>query len=72
MLLSGLVAIAAGAMIALQLPYSADWAIGLLVGINLLSTGISFIVPALAGRKSPGPAVPAAPSAPPSGGPAAA
>jgi uncharacterized membrane protein HdeD (DUF308 family) len=51
MLSSGIVAIAVGLMIAYQLPSSAAWAIGLLAGINLLSTGISFIVLALAGRR---------------------
>jgi uncharacterized membrane protein HdeD (DUF308 family) len=51
LLLSGLVAIAVGAMIFLQLPSSATWAIGLLVGINLLSTGVSFVFVALAGKR---------------------
>jgi uncharacterized membrane protein HdeD (DUF308 family) len=32
------------------------WAIGLLVGVNLLSTGISFIVVALAGKRGTAPA----------------
>lgn len=50
--ISGIVAIAAGAMIALGLPGSAGWAIGLLAGINLLSTGVSFIVLALAGKRA--------------------
>jgi uncharacterized membrane protein HdeD (DUF308 family) len=50
LLLSGLIAIAVGLVIGLGLPESATWAIGLLVGINLLSTGISFITLALAGR----------------------
>jgi uncharacterized membrane protein HdeD (DUF308 family) len=50
LLLSGLIAIAVGLMIGLGLPGSATWAIGLLVGVNLLSTGISFITLALAGR----------------------
>jgi uncharacterized membrane protein HdeD (DUF308 family) len=59
MLFSGIVAIAVGLMIAYQLPSSAAWAIGLLAGINLLSTGISFIVLALAGRRG-AQAVPAA------------
>lgn len=58
MLLSGLVAIAVGVLIAYELPSSAAWAIGLLAGINLLSTGVSFIVLALAGR-SAGQAAPA-------------
>ncbi len=51
LLLSGLVAIAVGVLIAYELPSSAAWAIGLLAGINLLSTGVSFIVLALAGRR---------------------
>jgi len=51
LLLSGLIAIAVGVMIGLNLPSSATWAIGLLTGINLLSTGVSFIVLALAGRR---------------------
>jgi uncharacterized membrane protein HdeD (DUF308 family) len=52
LLLSGLVAVAVGLMIAAQLPSSAVWAIGLLTGINLLSSGVSFIVLALAGRRA--------------------
>lgn len=51
LMLSGLVAIAVGVLIAYELPSSAEWAIGLLAGINLLSTGISFILVALAGRR---------------------
>ena len=51
LLLSGLVAIAVGVLIAYELPSSATWAIGLLAGVNLLSTGASFIVLALAGRR---------------------
>lgn len=51
LLLSGLVAIAVGALIALQLPSSATWAIGLLAGINMLSTGWGFVFLALAGRR---------------------
>jgi uncharacterized membrane protein HdeD (DUF308 family) len=51
LLLSGLVAIAVGALIALGLPSSATWAIGLLTGVNLISTGLGFVVVALAGRR---------------------
>ena len=51
LLVSGLIAIVVGVMIAAQLPFSAEWAIGLLAGINLLSTGVSFVVLALAGRR---------------------
>ena len=58
LLFSGLIAIAVGVMIAIQLPSSAAWAIGLLTGINLLSSGTSFIVLALVGRRAgPGAAV---------------
>jgi uncharacterized membrane protein HdeD (DUF308 family) len=60
LLLSGLVAAAVGIMIALGLPSSATWAIGLLTGINLLMTGASFIALALAGRRGDVPAVSAA------------
>ena len=56
LLLSGLVAVAVGLMIGFDLPGSATWAIGLLVGVNLLSTGISFIVVALAGKRGTAPA----------------
>jgi uncharacterized membrane protein HdeD (DUF308 family) len=52
LLLSGLIAIAVGVLIAAELPTSAAWAIGLLTGINLLSSGVSFVVLALAGRRS--------------------
>jgi uncharacterized membrane protein HdeD (DUF308 family) len=51
LLLSGLIAVAVGVLIAVELPSSAAWAIGLLAGINLISTGISFIVLALAGKR---------------------
>jgi uncharacterized membrane protein HdeD (DUF308 family) len=53
---SGLIAVAVGLLIAAELPSSAVWAIGLLVGVNLLSTGISFIVVALAGKRGTAPA----------------
>jgi uncharacterized membrane protein HdeD (DUF308 family) len=52
LLLSGLIAVAVGVLIAAELPTSAAWAIGLLAGVNLLSTGVSFIVLALAGRRA--------------------
>lgn len=51
LLLSGLVAIAVGALIAFDLPSSATWAIGLLAGVNLISTGLGFVFVALAGRR---------------------
>ncbi len=49
---SGLVAIAAGLLIALNLPTSAVWALGLLAGINLLFSGWSFIYLALTGKRA--------------------
>jgi len=42
-LLSGLIALLAGGLIAMQLPSSATWAIGLVVGIKMLFSGWSFI-----------------------------
>lgn len=51
MLLAGLVALAVGILILFDLPSSATWAIGLLVGINLLMTGWAYLLlPMLVGR----------------------
>ncbi|MEO8419917.1 MAG: HdeD family acid-resistance protein [Hyphomicrobium sp.] len=52
LLLSGLAALAVGVLIALGLPNSAEWALGLLVGINLLFSGWSYVFLALAGRRA--------------------
>lgn len=51
LLVSGLIAVGIGLMIAAELPSSAGWAIGLLAGVNLISTGVSFIALALASRR---------------------
>jgi uncharacterized membrane protein HdeD (DUF308 family) len=51
MLFAGLLDILIAAMIIAGLPGSAEWAIGLLVGINLLFGGASLIGVALAARK---------------------
>jgi uncharacterized membrane protein HdeD (DUF308 family) len=51
LLLSGLVAIAVGGLIAFELPSSATWAIGLLAGVNLISTGLGFVFLGLTGRR---------------------
>lgn len=51
-LVSGLVAIAAGVLIFLQLPSSATWVIGVLAGIKMIFAGWSFISLALAGHRS--------------------
>jgi uncharacterized membrane protein HdeD (DUF308 family) len=52
MLFSGILDILIAAMIIAGLPGSAEWAIGLLVGINLLFGGASLIGVALAARKA--------------------
>ncbi|QOZ09807.1 HdeD family acid-resistance protein [Bradyrhizobium sp. CCBAU 51765] len=52
LLVSGLVDIAISFMVITGLPSSADWAIGVLVGINLLFGGASLIGMALAARKN--------------------
>jgi uncharacterized membrane protein HdeD (DUF308 family) len=46
-LLSGVLAVAAGVLIGLELPDSSAWTIGLLTGINLLASGVSFLLLAL-------------------------
>ncbi|APG12218.1 uncharacterized membrane protein HdeD (DUF308 family) [Bradyrhizobium sp. JR7.2] len=52
LLISGLVDIAIAFMVITGLPSSAEWAIGILVGINLLFGGATLIGMALAARKS--------------------
>ncbi|MCS3896537.1 uncharacterized membrane protein HdeD (DUF308 family) [Bradyrhizobium japonicum USDA 38] len=52
LLISGLVDIAIAFMVITGLPSSAEWAIGILVGINLLFGGASLIGMALAARNS--------------------
>ncbi len=52
LLFSGILDILIAAMIVTGLPGSAEWAIGLLVGINLLFGGASLIGMALAARKA--------------------
>ena len=52
LLISGLVDIAIAFMVITGLPSSAEWAIGILVGINLLFGGATLIGTALAARKS--------------------
>jgi uncharacterized membrane protein HdeD (DUF308 family) len=48
---SGIVDIIISGLIITGLPSSAEWAIGLLVGINLLFGGVSMIGMALAARR---------------------
>lgn len=57
MLLSALVDIVLGVMIVLGLPGTSVWVLGLLVGINLLFTGVALIVAGVESRKTPAPAV---------------
>jgi uncharacterized membrane protein HdeD (DUF308 family) len=52
MVFAGVLDIVISAMIIMGLPGSAEWAIGLLVGINLLFGGASLIGMALAARKA--------------------
>jgi uncharacterized membrane protein HdeD (DUF308 family) len=52
LLVAGVLDILIAAMIIVGLPGSAEWAIGLLVGINLLFGGASLIGMALAARNS--------------------
>jgi uncharacterized membrane protein HdeD (DUF308 family) len=49
--INGLASLAIGFLIAVELPSSADWAIGLLVGIDFLLYGLTAIWTALAGRR---------------------
>jgi uncharacterized membrane protein HdeD (DUF308 family) len=44
MLLSGIVAVAVGVLLIANLPSSATWAIGLLVGINLIMSGFAYLL----------------------------
>ncbi|MCX2723534.1 HdeD family acid-resistance protein [Roseibium salinum] len=49
-LIAGIVSLAAGVMIWLELPGSAGWALGLVAGISVLINGWSYIAIALAAR----------------------
>jgi len=51
-LIAGIVSLAAGAMIFMELPSSAAWALGLIAGISVLVNGWSYITIALAARAS--------------------
>jgi uncharacterized membrane protein HdeD (DUF308 family) len=53
MLLSGVVDLAVAALILAGLPGSFAWALGLIVGINLLFGGASMVAMALAAREGP-------------------
>jgi uncharacterized membrane protein HdeD (DUF308 family) len=52
-LLSGVLAVAAGVLIGLELPDSSTWTIGLLTGINLVASGLSFVLLALSSGSAP-------------------
>lgn len=51
MLLNGIVALLLGGLIWVQWPSSSAWAIGTLVGVNLLMTGVTRLMFAVAGRR---------------------
>jgi uncharacterized membrane protein HdeD (DUF308 family) len=50
MLVSGISDLALAAIIILGWPMTAGWALGLLVGINLITSGWAIVMTALAGR----------------------
>ena len=50
-LLNGIVAVLLGALIWVQWPSSSAWAIGTLVGVNLLMTGVTRLIFGMAGRR---------------------
>jgi uncharacterized membrane protein HdeD (DUF308 family) len=52
LVINGVITILLGALIWFQWPSSAGWAIGMLVGVNLLMTGISRLMMGLAVRKA--------------------
>jgi uncharacterized membrane protein HdeD (DUF308 family) len=52
LIVAGVIANLAGALIIAHLPSSADWAIGLLVGINIISTGWAYVFLAMAAGKT--------------------
>jgi uncharacterized membrane protein HdeD (DUF308 family) len=51
---AGIVSLAAGVMIWIDLPGSATWALGLIAGVSVLVNGWSYIAIALAARASKG------------------
>ena len=51
MLLNGIVALVLGGLIWVQWPSSSAWALGTLVGVNLLMTGVTRLMFGLAGRR---------------------
>jgi uncharacterized membrane protein HdeD (DUF308 family) len=51
LIVAGVIAILAGALIIAHLPSSADWAIGLLVGISIISAGWAYVFLAMAAGK---------------------
>ena len=52
MLLSGISDLALVAIIVLGWPLTAGWALGLIVGINLITSGWAIVMAALAGRSA--------------------
>lgn len=50
-IISGLIAIAAGILLFMGLPGTAPWAIGLLVGVNILMSGVAFLLLAFGANK---------------------
>jgi uncharacterized membrane protein HdeD (DUF308 family) len=50
MLASGLADLALAAIIVAGWPLSASWVLGLLVGVNLITSGLAVVMAAIAGR----------------------
>ena len=52
LLVSGIIAVVAGVLIWQGLPSTAAWALGVLAGVNLISSGVSYIMMALMSRNA--------------------
>lgn len=51
MLVSGIADLLLAAIITLGWPMTANWALGLLVGVNLITSGLAVMMVAIAGRR---------------------
>jgi uncharacterized membrane protein HdeD (DUF308 family) len=61
-LLDGIVSVLLGVLIYMQWPSSSAWAIGTLVGISMIFSGVARVMMSLAVRKAAGTVAPSAPS----------
>ncbi|CFX01891.1 Hded protein [Candidatus Filomicrobium marinum] len=51
LMFGGIIALGVGVLLALELPSSASWALGLLAGVNMIASGISYIALALTAKR---------------------